>query len=394
MKRIRMGLVGPGFVGMHHIDAVRRLGFVDVVAVADGNETLAREKAAVIGAAKAYGSFEALAADPDVDVIHNTTPNHLHGPVIRAAIAHRKHIISEKPLSSSATEARALWNAAADAGIVHAVTFNYRGNPLVQQARAAIAQGDIGPVHFVQGGYLQDWLLKPTDFSWRLEPEKGGASSAFADIGSHWCDLAQHVIGSPIVEVLADLATVVPIRYRPAVSPEAFSAAASETREPFRVKSEDLATIIVRFENGARGTATIGQVCAGHKNDLWIEVNAAEASLRWRQEQQNELWIGRRDSANEVLAKDPSLMAPAARPYAHLPGGHQEGWPDAFLNVIRDIYSFIAEGRAPGDRRAPAFATFEDGYRVACLVDAVLESHRNGGAWTKVQSVEMVGGIR
>ena len=389
-----MGLVGPGFVGMHHIDAVRRLGFVDVVAVADGNETLAREKAAVIGAPRAYGSFEALAADPDVDVIHNTTPNHLHGPVIRAAIAHRKHIISEKPLSSSATEARALWNAAADAGIVHAVTFNYRGNPLVQQARAAIAQGDIGPVHFVQGGYLQDWLLKPTDFSWRLEPEKGGASSAFADIGSHWCDLAQHVIGSPIVEVLADLATVVPIRYRPAVSPEAFSVAASETREPFRVKSEDLATIIVRFENGARGSATIGQVCAGHKNDLWIEVNAAEASIRWRQEQQNELWIGRRDSANEVLAKDPSLMAPAARPYAHLPGGHQEGWPDAFLNVIRDIYSFIAEGRAPGERRAPAFATFEDGYRVACLVDAVLESHRNGGAWTKVQSVEMVGGVR
>jgi predicted dehydrogenase len=389
-----MGLVGPGFVGMHHIDAVRRLGFVDVVAVADGNETLAREKAAVIGAPKAYGSFEALAADPDVEVIHNTTPNHLHGPVIRAAIAHRKHIISEKPLASSATEAHSLWNAAADAGIVHAVTFNYRGNPLVQQARAAIAQGDIGPVHFVQGGYLQDWLLKPTDFSWRLEPEKGGASSAFADIGSHWCDLAQHVIGSPIVEVLADLATVVPIRYRPAVSPEAFSAAASETREAFRVKSEDLATIIVRFENGARGSATIGQVCAGHKNDLWIEVNAAEASIRWRQEQQNELWIGRRDSANEVLAKDPSLMAAAARPYAHLPGGHQEGWPDAFANVIRDIYSFIAEGRAPGDRRAPAFATFEDGYRVACLVDAVLESHRNGGAWTKVQSVELVGGIR
>ena len=394
MKRIGMGLVGPGFVGMHHIDAVRRLGFVDVVAVADGSEALAREKAEAIGVPKAYGSFEALASDPAVHVIHNTTPNHLHGPVIRAAIEHRKHIISEKPLASSATEAHALWTAAADAGIVHAVTFNYRGNPLVQQARAAIAQGDVGPVHFVQGGYLQDWLLKPTDFSWRLEPDKGGASSAFADIGSHWCDLAQHVTGSPIVEVLADLATVIPIRYRPVVSPEAFSGAATDKREAFRVRSEDLATILVRFENGARGCATIGQVCAGHKNDLWIEVNAADASIRWRQEQQNELWIGRRDTANEVLAKDPSLMGPGARPYAHLPGGHQEGWADAFANVVRDIYSFIAEGRAPGDRRAPAFATFEDGYRVACLVDAVLESHRNGGAWTKVQSVELVGGIR
>ena len=394
MKRIRMGLVGPGFVGMHHVDAVRRLGFVDVVAVADGNETLAREKAAVLGVPKAYGSFEALASDPDIDVIHNTTPNHLHGPVIRAAIAHRKHIISEKPLASSANEAHALWRAAVDAGIVHAVTFNYRGNPLVQQARAMVAGGDVGPVHFVHGGYLQDWLLKPTDFSWRLEPDQGGASSAFADIGSHWCDLAQHVTASPIVEVLAARATVVPIRSRPVVRPGASSGTAGDKREPFRVRSEDLATILVRFENGARGCATIGQVCAGHKNDLWIELNASDASIRWRQEQQNELWIGRRDTANEVLAKDPSLMNPAARPYAHLPGGHQEGWSDAFANVIRDIYSFVAEGRAPGDRRGPAFATFEDGYRVACLVDAVLESHRNGGVWTKVQSFELVGGIR
>jgi predicted dehydrogenase len=389
-----MGLVGPGFVGVHHIDAVRRLGFVDVVAIADVEEGVAREKADALGVAKAYGSFEALAADPAIDVIHNTTPNHLHGPVIRAAISQRKHIISEKPLASSATEARALWTAAADAGVVHAVTFNYRGNSLVQHARAMVADDEIGAVHFVHGGYLQDWLLKPTDFSWRLEPELAGGSSAFADIGSHWCDLAQHVTGSPIVEVCADLATVVPLRYRPAVSPLASGDTASDARVPFRVTSEDLATILVRFENGARGCATIGQVCAGHKNDLWIELNAATASIRWHQERQNELWVGRRDTANEVLAKDPSLMAQAARPYAHLPGGHQEGWADAFANVIRDIYSFIADGRRPGSCRAPAFATFEDGYRVACLVDAVLDSHRAGGTWTKVHAVELVGDSR
>jgi len=389
-----MGLVGPGFVGMHHIDAVRRLGFVDVVAIADVDEALAREKASALGIRKAYGSFDALAADPDVDVIHNTTPNHLHGAVIRAALAHRKHIVSEKPLASSASEAGALWSEAVDAGVVHAVTFNYRGNPLVQQARAMVARGDIGSVHFVHGGYLQDWLLKPTDYSWRLEPDQGGASSAFADIGSHWCDLAQHVTGSAIVEVMADLATVVPTRYRPVRSPQAFAKGGNDARESFRVKSEDLATILVRFENGARGCATIGQVCAGHKNDLWIELNAASASLRWRQEQQNELWIGRRDTANELLAKDPSLMDAEAQPYAHLPGGHQEGWSDAFTNVIRDIYSCVAEGTSSDDGRTPAFATFEDGYRVACLVDAVLESHRNGSAWTKVQVGELVGGIR
>jgi predicted dehydrogenase len=389
-----MGLVGPGFVGMHHIDAVRRLGFVDVVAIADVDESLARGKAAALGVGRAYGSFEALAADPAVDVIHNTTPNYLHGAVVRAAIARRKHIISEKPLAPSATEAQELWSAAAEAEIVHAVTFNYRGNPLVQQARAMVADDELGAVHFVHGGYLQDWLLKPTDFSWRLEPDKGGMSSAFADIGSHWCDLAQHVTGSAIVEVLADLATVVPVRYRPATNPEAFSSGEADEREPFTVTSEDLATILVRFENGARGCATIGQVCAGHKNDLWIELNAADASLRWRQEQQNELWIGRRDSANELLAKDPSLMNAEARPYAHLPGGHQEGWPDAFANIIRDIYTYIGSGGPRGGQRPPAFATFEDGYRVACLVDAVLDSHRAGGAWTKVRAVELVGGLR
>jgi predicted dehydrogenase len=388
MKRIGMGLVGPGFVGAHHVDAVRRLGFVDVVAIADADESLARARADALGVPKAYGSFDALAADPDVHVVHNTTPNFLHGPVVRAALAHRKHIVSEKPLASTAAEARQLWLAAREADVVHAVTFNYRGNPMVQQARALVAAGDVGPVHYVHGAYLQDWLLKPTDFSWRLEPDKGGASSAVADIGSHWCDLAQHVTGLRIAAVLADLTTVVPIRYRPSQSQEAFATGADERGEPFEMRSEDLATVLLRFEGGARGVVSIGQVCAGHKNDFWLEVSGSALSLKWRQEQQNELWIGRRDAANAVMAKDPSLLAPAARAYAHLPGGHQEGWPDAFFNVLRDVYDAI---RHPGNSRpSSAYATFEDGYRVACLVDAVLDSHRQGGVWTSVHVSELV----
>jgi predicted dehydrogenase len=392
MQRIGMGLVGPGFVGMHHIDAVRRLGFVDVVAIADVDERVARGKAEALGVPKAYGSFEALAADPDVHVVHNTTPNFLHGPVIRAVLAHRKHIISEKPLASSAAEARALWLAARSAGVVHAVTFNYRGNPMVQQARAMVAAGDIGAVHYVHGGYLQDWLLKPTDFSWRLEPDKGGASSAVADIGSHWCDLAQHITGERIDSVLADLATAVPVRYKPREEREAFAADGDSRGEPFTMKSEDLATILIRFENGVRGVVSVGQVCAGHKNDLWLEVSGATASIRWRQEQQNELWIGRRDEPNALMAKDPALLAPAAGRYAHLPGGHQEGWPDAFLNVLRDVYDVVA-GR--GASRAPAaYATFEDGYRIACLIDAVLDSHRRGGVWTSVDAPVLAESVR
>lgn len=386
-KRIGMGLVGPGFVGVHHIDAVRRLGFVDVVAVAASTEESARRKADALGVGRAYGSVAALVDDPDVDVVHNTTPNHLHTPVIMAALNRRKHVISDKPLAVTAAEARRLCDAAAQAGVVHAVTFNYRGNPLVQQARDMVAQGDLGPIHYVHGAYLQDWLLEETDFSWRLEPDKGGASSAIGDIGSHWCDLVQHVAGRRIVEVLADLSTVVSTRYKPAGSLEAFARASGQAREPFTVRSEDLATVLVRFDGGAKGVVSVGQVCAGHKNDLWFEVSGKQASLRWAQERQNELWIGRRDAAAALLPKDPALLSPAARVYAHLPGGHQEGWADAFCNVLRDIYTFIAEGRHPTDPKPPAFATFEDGYHAASIVDAILESHRRGGVWTKVAAL-------
>jgi predicted dehydrogenase len=384
MRRLGMGLVGPGFVGAHHVDAVRRLGFVDVVGVAASNVESARRKADALGIPKAYGSYQELIADPAVHVVHNTTPNYLHGPVIMAAAAAGKHIISDKPLATSADEARSLWHAARDAGVVHAVTFNYRGNPLVQQAREMIASGDIGPVHFVQGSYLQDWLLESTDFSWRLEPEKGGPSSAVGDIGSHWCDLATHLTGRRIDAVLADLTTVVQTRRRPAASRQAFAATDADASTDFAVQSEDLATILLRFEGGAKGTCTVGQVCAGHKNDLWLEVNGGSGSLRWRQEQQNELWIGRRQTANAILPKDPQLLGPVAARYAHLPGGHQEGWADAFCNVLRDIYETIGAAPTANHSRPPAFATFEDGYRSACVVDAILKSHRAGAAWTPV----------
>lgn len=393
MKRLGMGLVGPGFVGAHHIDAVRRLGFVDVVAIAASSDASARRKADALGVQKAYGSFEALVADPDVHVVHNTTPNYLHVPVILAALAHGKHVISDKPLAMTGAAARVLLDAANKAGVVHAVTFNYRGNPLVQQAREMIAAGELGPLHFIHGAYLQDWLLEATDFSWRVEPEKGGESSAVGDIGSHWCDLVQHVAGRRIVEVLADLTTVIDTRLKPSSSTDAFARGGDDddAREAVAVRSEDLASILLRFEGGAKGSVSVGQVCAGHKNGLWFEVNGRQASLRWLQERQNELWIGRRDAANATLAKDPPLLAPGARAYAHLPGGHQEGWADAFCNVLRDVYGFIAAGKRPGDPRPPAFATFEDGYQSACVVDAILESHRHGAVWTRVAGMVEIG---
>jgi len=381
VKRLGMGIVGAGFVGPHHVDAVRRLGFVDIVAVAGSSEESGRRKAEQLGVRRGYGNYQALIDDPDVQVVHVATPNHLHYAVISAALAKGKHVVSDKPLAATAAESRKLFEQAKRANVVAAVTFNYRGNPLVQQARHAIANGEIGTPTFLHGYYLQDWLLKDTDYSWRLDPEKSGASSALGDIGSHWCDLAQHMTGLRITHVLGDIATVIPKRKRARVAREAFQTAASASDlETVDIHVDDLASVLVRFDNGAKGTFSAGQVCAGHKNDLVLEVCGSKASVCWRQEQQNELWIGRRDKPNEILQKDPSLMDAAVRSYAHLPGGHQEAWADAFCNVIRDIYGTIASGQRP-----EIFATFEDGYRSNCIVEAILESAKEGGIWTKVK---------
>ncbi|WP_242111842.1 Gfo/Idh/MocA family protein [Luteimonas aquatica] len=385
MRPLRAGLVGAGFIGPWHVDALRRLGTVEVVALAGSDDARARERARELAIPRAYGDWRALVADPGVDVVHIAAPNHLHHAVALGAIAHGKHVICDKPLADTVEQARELLAAARAAGVFHAVTFNYRGNPLVQQARVAIAAGRIGAPHLVHGHYLQDWLLREDDWSWRLEPGQGGAALALADIGSHWCDLAEHVSGLRIVQVLADPATVVPRRRKPARAAGTFAAAGNEEDAQWvEMAREDLATVLLRFDNGARGALTVGQVCAGHKNDLALEVCAAAGSMKWRQEAQNELWIGHRDRANEVLQKDPALLSPEARPYARLPGGHQEAWSDAFCNLMRDLYAAIARWDEDRGGLPPTVATFEDALRVQCVVEAMLASAAGGGAWTRV----------
>jgi len=303
--------------------------------------------------------------------------------VTSAALAKGKHVVSDKPLAMTADQSKRLVDEARRAGVVTAVTFNYRGNPLVQHARQTIAQGDIGKPHFLHGYYIQDWLLNETDYSWRLDPDKGGASSALGDIGSHWCDLAQHMSGLTITHVLGDITTTLPKRRKPRGSREAFQAASNVDTDLVDITVEDLASVLVRFDNGAKGTFTAGQVCPGHKNDLVLEICGSKSSVKWRQEVQNELWFGHRDRANEVLQKDPSLIVDGARQYAHLPGGLQEAWADAFCNLMREIYATIGAG-APYPPMAPMVATFEDGFRANRVVDAILASAEDGGAWTRV----------
>ena len=386
MQKIGMGLIGPGFVAEHHIDAVRRLGDVDVVALAGSSQQSAEKKAKAYKVERAYGDYHALIADPDIQVIHNTTPNYLHLPVTLAALEAGKHVISDKPLALNSAEARRLRDAAVAAKVAHVVTFNYRGNPLVQQARAMIAHGSTGNVSFVHGHYLQDWLTDPNVYSWRSDPTKGGVSSALGDIGSHWCDLAEHVSGLRIDSVLADLTTVIPVRYSSGASGEAFSAKAQGELTPVQVGAEDLASVLLRFENGTKGCFSVGQVLPGHKNDVVLEVNGRSLSLKWKQERQNELWIGRHDQPNGMMAKDPGLVLPEVLPYVHLPGGHQESWADAFCNLMRDAYAWIRAGGRPEDK-SPMLPTFEDGYRSTCLVDAMLQSHAAGGVWQKVNHI-------
>jgi predicted dehydrogenase len=384
MKKLGMGLVGPGFIAEHHIDAVRRLGDVEIVGIAGSSLDSARKRARELGVDRAYANYHDLLADPAVHVVHNTTPNHLHKEVSLAALRAGKHVISDKPLASSAQEARELFEAARDAGVANVVTFNYRGHALVQQARGMIAKGKLGAPVFVHGRYLQDWLTDERTYSWRLDPKLGGASSALGDIGSHWCDLAEHVTGARITAVLADLHTVVPVRQAPATSTKAFAKGRPAARREVRIASEDLASVLLRFDNGARGCLIVGQVLPGHKNDLRLEVNGRLASVAWQQEQPNELWIGHCTQANALLAKDPAVLDPSARGYAHLPAGHPEAWADAFRNLMADAYAWIRAGARP-EKRPPALPTFADGYRNSLVIDAMLRSHAAGGVWQNVK---------
>jgi predicted dehydrogenase len=375
-------VVGPGFIAPHHIDAVRRLGYIDVIAVAGSSQSSAERKAEQLDVDRAYGSYLDLINDPDIEVVHNTTPSYMHFPISMATIKAGKHIISDKPLAVTPEECALLTEAAAAAGVVNAVTFNYRGNPLVQQARLMVAEQNIGPLNFIHGYYLQDWMTDANVYSWRSDPAKNGASSALADIGSHWCDLAEHISGSTITAVLADMTTVVKTRYSAGGSAEAFSANQSVERHPVNITSEDLASVLVRFANGAKGCFSVGQVAPGHKNDLQIEFNGRAGSLRWVQEQQNELWIGRHDQPNATMVKDPASLLPGARPYAHLPAGHQEAWSDAFRNVIGDIYNWILTGE-----KGPTISTFADGYRISRVIQAMLKSNEAGGTWQPVEAI-------
>ncbi|RBW69685.1 Gfo/Idh/MocA family protein [Bacillus taeanensis] len=390
MNKVKVGIIGTGFIGPTHIEAIRRLGFVEVVGLAESTQEAAEQKAAELGIPKAYGDYRDMLKDDEIQVVHNCTPNHLHFAINKEIILAGKHVVSEKPLAMSSEESAELLELAKKHNVVHGVNFNYRQFPILKQLETMVKNNEIGKVNLVHGSYLQDWLLFETDYNWRLAPEVGGKSRAIADIGSHWCDTVQYVTGKKIVEVFADLATVVPVRKKPTAASATFGgqASAEESYEDVAINTEDYASVLVRFNDGTKGVFTVSQVSAGRKNRLDFEINGSKSSAYWNQEEPEKLWIGHRDKANEVLLANPALFSDEAKASIHHPGGHNEGWPDALKNMMLNFYTFVRDGKDPHTDQAN-FATFEDGHLSMCITDAILESHETQ-KWVKVAVGEEV----
>jgi predicted dehydrogenase len=365
-------LVGTGFIGPVHVEALRRLGR-PVAGVLGSSPEKGRRAAEALGLARAYASYDELLADPAVGSVHVTSPNRFHAGQCRLALQAGKHVVCEKPLAMSTRESAALVALAARQPLVAAVCYNVRFYPLCLEAARRIADGELGEVYHVTGSYVQDWLLYETDFNWRVLAEEGGPLRAVADIGTHWLDLVQAVTGLAVAEVCADLKTVRPMRLRPQGPSETFAGKLGPPppAEAVPVTTEDHGSVLLRFAGGARGCLTVSQVAAGRKNCLRFEVAGSKGAIAWDSERPNELWLGHRDRPNELLLRDPALLAPPVRPFANFPGGHNEGFPDTFKQLFRAVYDAADHG-GPDARLYPTFA---DGHRELAICEAVHRSH-------------------
>jgi predicted dehydrogenase len=379
MKKLKVAIFGIGFMGRVHTEALRRLGNVEVTGVAGRTAAAARKFADDLGIEHATGNYEDLLADAELSAVHICTPNSLHFPMAQAALQAGKHVLCEKPLASTIAEATTMIALANEKRLANCTLYNVRAYPQIQNMRRMCEAGELGEVLVVQGTYSQDWLLYDTDWNWRIE---SGPSRTFADIGTHWCDLAEHITGRQITSLCADLKTFHTTRKKPKGSVETF---AGKTLRPSEyeevaVTTEDFGAMIFSMGEPTKGSLTVSQISVGRKNHLFIEVFGSKASAAWDAERPDELWIGHRNSPNEILIKDPSLLRDEARSYADLPGGHSEGYDDTFKQVFRRFYRRVADSDAPIE-----YPTFEDGIRQLRVLEAVVESSQKR-AWVQVQN--------
>jgi len=381
MRVILAAVAGTGFIGPVHVEAVRRLGH-RVAGILGSTPEKSQAAATALGIERGYRSFGELLSDKEVEVVHIATPNRFHSEQCKAALAAGKHVICEKPLAMTSHETAELVRLAkTHQGLMTAVNYNVRFYPLCLEARERLRSGQAGEVYHVTGSYLQDWLLYPTDYNWRVLVNDGGELRAIADIGTHWLDLVTFITGLEVAEVCADLRTVHETRQKPTGDTETFSCSSGGSRGasvPVAISTEDYGSVLLRFSNGARGCFTVSQVAAGCKNSLRFQIACSNSFLEWDSEKPETLTIGHRNRPSEVLTRDPALLSQGVRPYANYPGGHVEGFPDTFKQLYRTVYDAIATGKPN-----PLIPTFADGHREVLMCEAILKSHRSG-KWEQV----------
>lgn len=378
---IKVGLIGTGYIGPIHLDALSRIVGVKVKSVVDVNIDLARKAAADFNIENTGSDYRDLIKDPDIDVIHNCTPNKHHYHITKESLEAGKQVLSEKPLAMTLKEAETLVDIAQKKGAITGIDFCYRYYPVVQDLAARIHRGDAGDIRMATGSYFQDWLSTPADYSWRLEKAEGGESNITADLGSHWFDLIQFTTGLRLTDVLGDLRILIPFRNRPIHQVLAFENAKEGATEEFQVELEDYSAVLFQLSGGAPGSFTTCQVCSGRKSDTELQIYGSKCSYAWNHNDATRLWIGHREKPNEILIENPILQDPSTARFANLPAGHPLGYHDAVLNLFKEFYQAIREGKADDESQRP---TFRSGYEEMKILKAILESNKKR-SWVKVK---------
>jgi len=371
-RPIRVGVIGAGFVGPIHIESLRRIGGIEVVALADQNGDLAKKNASKMSIPHYYGDWQDLIRNPKIQVIHNCTPNFLHYEINKSALEAGKPLVAEKPVGMNSKESEDLLRLANISNVPNEVCFVYRMYPAIQQMKAMVEVDQVGKPWLITGAYAQDWMFAQTDYNWRIDPALSGPSRTVADIGSHWCEIAQFVANQEIVAVCSNFETCWKTRL---VSNEGKT-------EEIPVRTEDFATILLRFSDGAIGTFYTSQVSAGRKNFIQLEVNGSKCSISWNHEDAERLWIGHKDRPNEIIFKNSSLFHPQAQPYCHYPVGHPEGYSSGFKNLFQEFYSYLRSGNFWGKDKVN-FPTLWEGHRSMLILDAIIKSAQQN-CWVDV----------
>lgn len=383
ISQIGAAVIGTGFIGAVHVQALRRLG-VSVEGVLGSSLERGRERAAALNIGRAYQSLDELLADPKVKVVHVTSPNHAHYAQVKQILAAGRHVICEKPLAMTAKESGEMLGLAAAQKVIAAVCYNTRFYPLNQHAHGMVANGELGDIRLVTGLFHQDWLAKASDWNWRLEVEQGGTLRSVGDIGTHWVDLVCFITGLRVQSVFAELSTFIVERQKPLGPIETFAKSTTQNTLPQKIVTDDAAMILLRFTNGARGLMSTSQISHGRKSAMNWDIAGSASSAAWQSEASENLWLGHRDEPNQILLRDGNLMNRLGASTASLPGGHVEGFADTFHAMFRQIYADVDQGsRSPSS----TYASFDDGHYEMLFCEAVLKSAKEE-SWADVQTLK------